>query len=53
MKTTTDVPHALKEVWEWKDRVYKKLSHNKDKRSQIDRDTDEIIKRLGLKTLSR
>jgi hypothetical protein len=49
----SDVPQALKEVWEWKEKVYLKLRDQKDKVRQYKNDTEELIRMLGLKTFSR
>jgi hypothetical protein len=51
MKTKRNTPVALQEVWEWKEKVYKKLFDKKDRHSQIEKNTDAVIDRLGLKTL--
>jgi hypothetical protein len=53
MKTKSDVSQALKDVWEWKEKVYLKLRNQKDRDRQYKKDTDELIRLLGLKTLSR
>ena len=45
-------PPSLIEVWEWKDKVYKKLSNIPDKIKFIEKDTCLLIKKLGLKRVS-
>jgi hypothetical protein len=53
MKTKSEVSQTLREVWNWKEKVYIKLRGHKDKQRLIHDETDALIRRLGLRTLAR
>jgi len=54
MKTTNKDSTSLTEVWEWKEKVYNKylLKDGNKKYNAIKKDTEVVIKKLGLKTFS-
>ena len=52
MKKKSNDSQSLIEVWKWKDKVYEKLRNKADKILFLQKDTEEVINRLGLKRIS-
>ena len=48
----TKYPKSLIEVWDWKKKVYEKTKNMPNKIQYFEKDTKELIEKLGLKRVS-
>lgn len=44
-------PKSLTDVWKWKEKVYEELKHVTDRKKYFAVTTENIVKRLGLKSI--